>query len=371
MSKFPVESTDGEGIIEAVNYLLSGPVSSGQNFQGSSQFALGYLTGNYRPPFTSKTVIKEATGTSGNNTIDVSPDNSGIVLGMYVTGIDIPAFTTVTGIGQTIDNVATITLSANITNDIDFLVYFTPSIIPALYIAPISLASSEMLDEFTWKFSFTAPQLAPPFTLGNPITVSGVTDPTYDGTYSPIGVVECTNTYVIARTQSAYTVVAPSGGGTVEYYSTAVTPAVVNSNYYLSTDCNAKVTVTGGTDRVFLSGQISNTIYYDATLTSQLNYLVAINRYKGVINDDPTNPEYKFNLDGTVAVKLLFKTGLTSGTTVFIPTIETIFTSVVDNPGPGYYWYIIDLLYYTASGDLQVAYSELDLRSLTAQVVKQ
>lgn len=370
MSKFPVESTDGEGIIEAINYLLSGPVSSGQNFQGNSYFALGYLTGNYRPPFTSTTVIKSATGVSGESTIDISPDTSGIVLGMYVTGVSIAPYTTVTDIGETIDGVATITLSTATTNDTDFLIFFTPSVVPALYVAPIALAYSEMLDEYTWQFHFALPQLAPPFTLGNPITVSGVSGD-YDGTYSPIGVVSCTDTYVIARTQSAYPIVGPASGGTVEFYSTAVNPDVVSNSFYLSTDCNAKVTVTGSTDRVFLSGQISNTIYYTADSTSDLDYFVAINRYRGTINSDPTNPEYRFNLEQTIAVKLKYFTGLTSGTNVPIPTTETIFTSVVDNPGPGYYWYIIDLLYYTSSGDLQVAYSELDLRSLTAQVVKQ
>lgn len=53
MSQFPVEAGDTQALTEAVNYLLSGPGGLGQNFSGYSTYADGYLTGNFRPPFTS------------------------------------------------------------------------------------------------------------------------------------------------------------------------------------------------------------------------------------------------------------------------------------------------------------------------------
>ena len=55
MAKFPVELDDDEGQADAINYLLSGPSGLGQNFAGFSENGVNWywLTGNYRPPFTS------------------------------------------------------------------------------------------------------------------------------------------------------------------------------------------------------------------------------------------------------------------------------------------------------------------------------
>ena len=118
MSQYPIDSA--EGVYEAVNYLASGPSGLGQDFQGFSSYTDGYVTGNFRKPFT------------------------------YPT--------------QT-----------------------------ALYVAPIALSTSEMLDGKTWKFTFASAEATPPFKPGNNIYVDGVTStPTdwYNGTYTPIGVVE-------------------------------------------------------------------------------------------------------------------------------------------------------------------------------------
>jgi len=231
-----------------------------------------------------------------------------------------------------------------------------------MYVAPIALGTSEMLDERTWKFTFAAASATPPFVSGNGITVSGVTDPYYDGTYNPIGVTECTTTYVVARTDSSYAIVAPSTGGTVEYNITV--PAVKTPSFN-STDCNAKVTVTGGTDRVFVSAQLNSIINYSGT--GDLIYTVAVNRYKGFINNDPVNPEYRFNLDATISQKVYNFTGLTGPGT--IADTETIFSTIIDQPAPAFYWYILEVSY--ASDTVIVTSDEFDLRSLSAQVVKQ
>jgi len=219
MAKYPVEHTDKEGTNDAINYLLSGPSGLGQNFAGFSSSATGYLTGNFRLPFAQ-------------------------------------------------------TLPAD------------------LYVAPIPLGTSEMLDGRTWKFTFASAQASPPFALGNNIEVIGVTDSFYDGVYAPIGVVSCTTTYVIARTSNSYTIVAPSSGGTV-----GLNPA----GGFNSTDCNARVTVQSPTDRVFISAQLNEITSYLATTTSSMNVTVAVNRYKGETNTDPVNPDFIFILDETVA----------------------------------------------------------------------
>ena len=50
MSQYPIDSA--EGVYEAVNYLASGPSGLGQDFQGFSSYTDGYVTGNFRKPFT-------------------------------------------------------------------------------------------------------------------------------------------------------------------------------------------------------------------------------------------------------------------------------------------------------------------------------
>lgn len=296
MSQYPVESN--EQLFQAVNYLLSGPGGLGQNFEGYSTYTPGYLTGNYRPPFTDTNAA-------------------------------------------------------------------------SLYVAPIALGTSEMLDERTWKFTFAAPQASPPFVAGQPISVLGVTNSYYDGDYTPIGAAECTTTYVIARTDQYYTVVAPSSGGNVYFYNTLKD----TSDTFLSTDANGKVTITGATDRVFLSAQLNNVISYIDASSTAFRYTVQISRFKGFINNDPINPEYRFLPDGVVAQKVYDYTLTGSGT---LDNVETIFTAIIDQPVKGYYWYILEVQYknmdWDGTGSLpafQVTNSVFTQRGLSAQVVKE
>lgn len=284
---YPVEDISSQIAIDGLNTLLSGPSGLGQDFNGFSSYTPGWLTGNFRTPYTD------------------------------------PAL-------------------AN------------------LYVAPITLSTSELLDPYTWKFNFASTQPTVPFVPGNGIYVSGVSDPIYDGFYTPIGVVKCTTDYVIARTQSAYSASGPGTGGYVLYSST--------NTGLNSTDCNSKITVTGGTDRVFISAQLNNTISYDTSTTSNLIYTVQINRYKGEPNDNPVNPGYVFNFDKTISEKAYTYSGLTGTGTV---SQETIFSTLFDsNIPPGYYWYILEVK-FDSDAYLQVTASEFGLRSMTTQVVKQ
>lgn len=311
MAKFPVDISDKEGIVDAVNYTLSGPAGLGQNFAGFSNYKPYWLTGNFRVPFTKAFWADEAAG------------------------------------------------KAN-----------TPA---ALYVPPIALTSSEMLDGRTWKFTFTTKQKTAPFALGNGITVEGVADSFYNDTYSTIGVTQCTTEYVIVRTTGTYTIHGASTGGTVK---------LITGTGYNSTDANARVTVTGGSDRVFISAQLDNVLSYLVNTTpAALRYTVAINRYKGFLNNDPINPDYLFDLDETVAEKTYIKSGLVGNSS--LPIFETVFTTVLDQPAPGFYWYILEVKFEfnthqvksgsttTLEQNGQVTSCLLGLRSLSAQVVKQ
>lgn len=300
-AKYPVDIGDDEGIVDAVNYLLSGPAGLGQNFAGFSSFAPAWLTGNFRAPY-------------------------------------------------------------------------TVSSLALLTVAPISLSTSEMLDGRTFKFTFSSAQASPPFANGNGITVSGVTDPFYDDDYITIGVVECTTTYCVVRTNASYAIEPPSTGGTIE---------LVTGTSALSTDANARVTVTGGTDRVFVSGQLNQNISYDVSSgPANLMVTVEINKYYGFPDPLPINPDIKFNPRSTIA-RRVYNLTCPAGTGT-LDLLDTVFATVVDQPDPaqpastdpatswtGYFWYILEVAFEFTSGTGVVTSDEFAFRSLSAQVVKQ
>ena len=385
MSKFPVTSYDDVGVVSALNYLLSGPSGLGQNFQGFSNYNLGHTNGNERSPFTQLNYTYPAYGVNGEDTI-VVPDNDGLLVGMRVRGPGIASFpanpstTTIVSIGELTVDGCIITLSANNTSDIDTLLVFTETTYPYTYTTPLSISTAEMLDSRTYKYTFTTPYTTldidrvVPFTLGQAIVVSGVTDGSYNLIFSPIGVVECTTTYVIARTLLENTIVANSSGGTVTFSITtngaSVNPYKFN---YIHTDCNGLATVNNGTDRVFISAQLNNRVEVYTDGADTLSILVVVNRYKVTDSTDVNSPGYIFTFDKTLTGR-----GLTYPITAGVQSIpssstyeETIIATVIDTPPIGYYWYVVDVAYNGSLSATQVLKNDLGLRSLSSQVVKQ
>jgi hypothetical protein len=173
---------------------------------------------------------------------------------------------------------------------------FTQTAPASTFVAPIALATAEYLDPRTIKFTYATPQATPPFALGNGVATGGITPSDYDYTYSGVGVIESTTTYCIVRINGDGTTPAPGTGGTIGY-----NPFISFS--FVSTDANAKVTVNGASDRVFISAQLNSILTYMATGTSQANISVMINRYYATTNSDPTNPDFLFQYDTTIAVK--------------------------------------------------------------------
>jgi len=301
-AKYPVDSGDNEGILDAVNYLLSGPAGLGQNFAGFSSYTpVKYLTGNFRIPYSQST--------------------------------------------------------------------------PAdLYVRGITVSNATQLDDRTIQYDFAgAPLAAVPFSLGNGLTITGITPSAYNSSsltaagtsIQQIGVIKCTTSYVIVRTVAPITtpLAAYVSGGSIAF--TAM-------DAYNSTDCDVRVTVNGGSDRVFIAAQLDQIISYDVLSSPvDLTVYVTINRYKGFTNDDPTNPDFLFEFDATIVEKAYPYTGLT--TSGSLPLIETVYASVIDEPDPGYYRYILEVYFETfgAVYDIYVTQDELRVRSISAQVVKQ
>ena len=369
--QFPVQTGNDQAVAEALNYLLSGPAGLGQDFNGYEQWTPGYLTGNFRIPYTQLSININCTGVTGDSFVSANPSAAGVQVGMTVTGYGVGVGAVVTSIGATTATGIQVNLSVVNTQDIDNDLTFTPNPIPQLYVSNITCSSAVQVDDYTFRYNFAAPQAAPPFAVGNNVTGSDWANDWYNGKWPRQGVIACTTTYVLVSTINY----SPGkgddlAGGKIGYFTTTAVPAV-NA---LSTDCNAKIVVNGGNDRVFISAQLLNTISYTANTVSDLSYAVAINRYKGYPNTDPANPGYVFDLDKLIAKRVYTYSGLTgSGTLNGGLPIETVFSNFPDtNISPAYYWYIMDVSFQvTNGGDLNVTQSELGLRSMSTQTVKQ
>jgi hypothetical protein len=378
MSKFPVEynQQDSNAVVDAVNYVLSGPSGLGQNFSGFSGYNTVYLTGNDRAPFTTFSVSVNTLGgeTTSSLTVD-STDN--IRVGDYVTGPGIAAGATVVSI----DSVAmTVTLSAANTGSVSGLITFSPVTGANLYVAPIAIATVVYLSPFVVKATFVTPQAAPPYTLGQNVTISGNSKASYNKRYGGPGATECTTTYVVLRDTSSIANPGTGTGGTLTFANTlqppvppALPPADIvgtTINNWIQTDCIGYATVTGGTDRVFISAQMDQVISYVATAASDLRITVAINRYLARNINTVSNPQFRFAFDGTVAERTYIRSGLTGSGT--LNNIETIFATFIDQPPPNYYLYRLEVLFRVVndSGALQISQDKVDVRALSSQVVK-
>lgn len=294
MSQYPVE--DGNGVLEAVNYLLSGPSGLGQNFAGFSAYQPAYLTGSFRQPYTV------------NTTATTTP--------------------------------------------------------PSWYVAPVSVSTVTPINVIDGKtkyleWAFTTPQAAPPFRVGTSPSASGFTPSFFDGSVGTV--ITCTTTSMITGYQQTYVVPAVTTPGTVEFN---------NSDTQTSTDANARVTVTGPTEQVFISSQLALTSGYTCTTTSTFEVAVQINRYEGFVDRTQQGAvDYLFDLDATVSEQVTSYTVEPGSGSVF--TGQNIFTTVLDQPNFGYYWYIAEVKWIPVSGDAVPQVQTVGLRSLTAQVIKQ
>lgn len=296
MAKYPVEIGDNEGTVAAVNYLLSGPQGSGQNFNGYSAYVDRYLTGNQRVPFVSEDLVD----------LEVS----------------------------------------------------------------VSLSYTELLDDVTIKCTFASTQASAPFILGAGLQADGLFSlgSTINLYGQTIGVVECTTTYCVIRLEFGVSGFPPvSGSGTLTYSMFADNQ--VGKKHF--TDCNALVTVTNDTDRVFVSAQL-DAIYHWVNVTGAWtnSVTVSIVRYKSQTSMESTNDYYVYRTRETIIQKTYNRDSTT--TTDLNILIDTVFTTVIDSPGPGYYFYVLTLEFGRGvTSTVYVNDVTLQVRSLSAQVVKQ
>ena len=279
------------------------------------------------------------------------------------------------GLGQNFAGVASSTPNWVTGN---FRIPYTQATISELYVPAITLSDAEMLDLRTIKYTFAVAQPSPPFSLGNGINVEGFTDPIYNSSgngYGAIGVVQCTTTYFIVRGLSNAASLRPpeaTASAIAYYYSTdyQISDPFNDITLYSSVQ-DLRVTVTGATDRVFVSSQSDITMTYTATGSGTAYVVAIIDRYRGFPNDDPTNPDFFFQFESTVIYKV-YSFPYTAGTNT-IDTFTNIFTSVIDDPDTGFFRYFLSLGLGSdaaAFEDFQFTNIEVNARSMSTQVVK-
>ena len=286
-AKYPVEAGDQEGIVDAVNYLLSGPAGLGQNYAGFSSFTPAYIRPTTRQPFS----------LSYDTTL-----YAGWTLDWTITNITVS--------GSNPSRFIEVTFSVNV---------------PAITLTD------------------------PPFQYGDKLLISGVTPSFYDGRYN---VISSTTTTVILSASIDYTWPAYTSGGQLirDFY-----------DYPVSTDCNARVTVLGPGDQVFVNAQLVFDVdaYDSRTPTSPplspstdaaIDVFVQVNRYRGTPTNSTNDNDYVFSDPVTIAQdNFFFDTGSTNTgdiTPLFFGERST-FISILDKPSFGYYWYILEVNWKT------------------------
>ncbi len=327
MPQFSV--SDQQGLVDGVNYLLSGPSGLGQSFDGS--YADGLLT----PQAPNMTQAESyVTGNLGNTQTIASLLVDPKIVDRYKdyllpTDFYYPGF-------STLPAGLTITAITAINNNIIEITY-TPTV----------------LNNYTTT----------PFVNNQRVTLSGVTPSNFDGTYT---VVEYAEPGEFAAPSFAVRLLADTAQTWPAYTTGGI--ATVNDNFTLAqtqmipTSAQAFVTVSGRDQRVFLSSQCYFDFYTYVKFVDILGYqpltYLNINRYRAIAKTtlpdnyqasyDPDEQRiyggYVWQFDGSPVRRPFLLDWDSIGSEVKINQLGLqIFNNIIDTPEPDYYWYTLEI----------------------------
>jgi len=278
MATYPVTGGDDAGLLDAVNYAVSGPSGIGQQLQGFSSSEGTRLTGNFNVPFTN----------NGN---------------------------------------------------------FLPTA-AVLYVEPIPLSTSEWLDDYTWKYTFTATQFYPPFALGAGVSISGVTPSEYDSIagitanrFRRTGVVECSTDYVILRSSEPLPNpgVVGTGGDAGLWVTSDPDPNTGGTGAVINTDANAIVSVDAGNNLVSVTGQLYLAPFDYAVFETNyplnvpgMSVYVKLNRYRATNTGTVAIPQYSYEFDAVIASEQIYSADLTA----YTQGVPTSYNIISGTSGP-------------------------------------
>ena len=327
MPQYPISNQ--QGLVDSINYLLSGPAGLGQSFDGS------YTEGLITPQAANMTQAETwATGNLGNfqeiNALPVTPKEV-IRYKDYLTPTDFyyPGISTLPG-GLAISNITSL---------------------------------SDSVIEITYTPTVFTNYTQSPFVNGQRVEISGVTPTDFNGTYVVINYQEpgefaAPSTTVELLTDTPQTWPTYTSGGIAEVNTFSLT-----QQQYIPTSAQAFVTVNGRDQRVFLSAQSTLDFYTYVKFVDIVAYqpigTVNINRYRAVerttlpdnfgTNNYTANNEriyngFRWQLDGVVVSRPFLLDWDSIGSEVKVNNLGLqIFNNIIDRPEPNYYWYILEI----------------------------
>ena len=211
------------------------------------------------------------------------------------------------------------------------------------YVAPIPLSNAIPLgnisNSYETEFVYSSAQSPAPFGAGDRINVLNVDPAFYNGTY---------NSTSSGNTTQVTGITTRGFDATGETYVSGGTISWDQSDRQTSTDCNAFVNILGPTDQAFLSAQLKLDYDWIANTASEFDVVVSIDRLRGsLVSTSETAVEYPdqylFQTDQTISLQRFHHSESSNGSA----NLQAIFNTVLDTPGFGYYWYILDVNFVT------------------------
>lgn len=311
MPQFPI--SDQQGIVDGLNYVLSGPGSLGQNFQGYSSNSTTAVSGD---------IVDQTTGEIVN-----SLPITTAFLQYYLTDCKVN-----TGISGGTDRVV---LSAQLDNS---FVYNTTAACSLEYTVAINRyraqanRNSAYIAPYVYFYDGTVAQQQYLYNLDT--TTAGIASTTVAGA-KPAYAAPVTGSLILPVDQ-VFVGLAADPPGTGQSANLQVQIAYGAAGVYNATNTKILVTSAGSDWNVAETITLPGTSLGGATPANDMTVSVA-----AITADTPTIRE------------------------------QTVFTSVIDQPGLGYYLYALEVRWYAVTGAVDIVSSSMQTRSISAQDVKQ
>lgn len=235
-----------------------------------------------------------------------------------------------------------------------FLLPIDTTFNPSWYL-DIPINNAVGVDADTFQVTFSTAQSSAPFQFGDRLRVQNVTD---DAGGTPFNGFPW---YVLDSTTTTANLYFP-GGSYLPWANYVSGGNLVRdfNNQPVSADNNARVTIFGPTDQAFITSQIRLEVDIITAGNADVRIENTVERYRGYPIEG--TQDYTFALDDIIS-KQSEDFAVTGNVTL---PVEAIFTTVLDDPGFGYYWYFNNF-YVLPLGGLVPSQTNINLPDYYAQ----
>jgi hypothetical protein len=408
MSSYPINGGDDQSLLDAINYVASGPSGLGQPNVGFNTSTTGYVTGNYRVPYNKTSLCLLNT--------DAIPLGNSYWLDDYTWKYEFasaqPSAPFAIGNNITIDGVTpsdydgTYDRTGVVYCDENYVVVKSSGAYPnpgvtgtggEAYLAvanfdfPVGDDSVLLSTDCNGIISVVGAEdfVNLSALISNGTIVGSVVNPGSNGNFgisTQLNRYKAFNSGTAANPQYFYNFDATVAEQSQTIYLTGGVGQILT--LAIDASSGTKADTTGGFYAVIESYQMTTTgngiqqaFSIDLTssgpgayTTSNTSWTINNPGNYFVDNDLITIPGSELNGTDGVNDLVLKVTNATTINTQINIDVSAVFTTLLDNPEPGLYWYIVELAFLPQGGgsDLvwYVDWIELGRRSLTAQVIK-